>query len=196
MNRKLILFSLLALFVVAVGIIAFSQAYPAALVDWRPVSLDSFNRESAAAMHYYKKAVEVYGSGSLPVETEDFKNEIRRAVLDKLVEDKIVEAALAERLEKKDIKNLVEKKIAEISVSAGEGIEEKVMTIYGISMADFKKEILEPQARMEILESRFLLESDPDSDFNNWLDSLKANSKVSVLIPGFSWKDNKVALSE
>jgi hypothetical protein len=42
----------------------------------------------------------------------------------------------------------------------------------------------------------FIMENASSSTFEEWLGSLKNNSNVSVLIPGFCWKDGEVALSE
>jgi hypothetical protein len=196
MSRKSVIISLLIVLAVAALVISVSEFYPAALVNWSPVDLDSFNKESAAAMHYYQKVAEVYGEGALPFKTGEFKKEIQRAVLDKMIEDRVVAKELESKLKKGEIEEIVSKKINELIVSAGSEIDNKVAALYGISMADFKKEILEPQARLETLQGRFILENNSSSTFDEWLGSLKNGSEVSVLIPGFCWKDGKVALSE
>jgi hypothetical protein len=188
---------LVLIILAAAALVVFvSEFYPAALVNWKPVSLDSFNKESAAAMHYYQKAAEVYGKNSLPLEAVEFKKEIQRAVLDKMIEDRVVTEALESKLKKDELEKIVSKKINDLMLSAGEGIGEKVSALYGISMADFRKEILEPQARLETLQGRFIMENASGSTFEEWIGSLKNNSNVSVFIPGFCWKDGKVALSE
>jgi hypothetical protein len=196
MSRRLIVILVLIILAISALVVFVSEFYPAALVNWSPVSLDSFNKESAAAMHYYQKVAEVYGESSLSPESGEFKKEIQRAVLDKMVEDKVVIKALESKLKKDELEEIVSKKINELMLSAGEGIGGKVTALYGISMADFRKEILEPQARLETLQGRFIMENASDSTFEEWLGSLKNNSNVSVLIPGFYWKDGKVALSE
>jgi tetrahydromethanopterin S-methyltransferase subunit G len=196
MSRRLIVILVLVILAIAALVVAVSQFYPAALVDWRPVNLDSFNRESAAVIHYYQKVAEVYGENALPFGTGEFKKEIQKAVLDKMIEDRVVARALESKLKESEIEEIVSKKINELMASAGSDIGEKVATLYGISMADFRKEILEPQARLETLEGRFIIENNSSLTFDEWLASLKNGSNVSVFVPGFCWKDGKVALSE
>jgi len=197
MNRKLLTILFLLVVAVICFILFLSQSYPAVLVDWRPISLDSFNKDSAAALYYYQKLSEVYGADFVgPIDTPEFKMEVQRAVLDKLVENKIIEKELGKRLEGGDIDGIVEKKINEILKETGNNIEEKVKTIYGISMADFRKEILEPQARFEVLEGRFIIENNSESNFEEWLNSVKLQSKVTIFVPNFHWSEGKVAINE
>jgi hypothetical protein len=196
MSRKLIVILFFVLLALAALILFLSESYPAVLVNWRPVSLDSFNKESAAAIHYYQKVSEVYGeSSSIQANSPEFQKEIHRAVLEKIIENKIVEDALEGRLEKGELKDIIAKKISDTLASGGNEMKEKVMTIYGISMADFQKEILEPQARLEVLQGRLILENN-SADFESWLNSFKAGEKVAILVPGFLWKDGKVSISE
>ena len=197
MNRKLLIILFLIIIIVAGLLLFFSESYPAALVNWHPVSLDSFNKESAAAMHYYQKLLEVYGEDSLvSMSAVEFQKEVQRAVLEKLIENKIVEKELENKLESKDLNKIVDKKIGEILEEAGDNIEEKVKTLYGISMLDFQREILEPQARLEVLQGRFILEGKDDPSFNEWFNSVKLQAKVMILVPNFHWGDGKVSINE
>ncbi len=197
MNRKLLITLFLIIIVVSGLLLFFSESYPAALVNWHPVSLDSFNKESAAAIHYYQKVLEVYDSGSLAsINTVEFQKEVQRAVLEKLIENKIVEKELKNKLKSKDLNKIIDKKISEIVEKAGDNIEEKVKTLYGISMLDFQKEILEPQARLEVLQGRFILEGKGGPSFDEWFNSVKLQAKVTVLVPNFHWSDGKVSINE
>src|SRR3989338_3779849 len=127
--------------------------YPVAVVDWRLITLKAFNDNYKIASHYYQKFLETYSPDDLPKLKEDkTKEEIKRAVLDNLIIDKIVYGELENYLSVEDIGKMVKEKV-EAGTKEG-GFEKEVKALYGISLADFKEKLLAPPARQEILEGR------------------------------------------
>ncbi|MBI3638501.1 hypothetical protein HY227_02045 [Candidatus Wolfebacteria bacterium] len=169
--------------------------YPVALVNWHFVRSGDFQEDLAVAISYYGKADEAgnkeTGIRADITDSEEARTEIKRAVLDKLIEDNLIEQELKKRIGDNDLKALVDKKIE--SAISGANIEKEVKFIYGLSMKDFRKKILEPQAKSEILEGRLLLENNlPAGGFEEWLLGQRTKAKVVVLLPGFSWNGKEV----
>ena len=140
--------------------------YPVAVVDWRLITLKAFNDNYKIASHYYQKFLETYSPDDLPKLKEDkTKEEIKRAVLDNLIIDKIVYGELENYLSVEDIGKMV------------------------------KEKLLAPLARQEILEGRLLLESTSSAILiDGRLREITSKKKVMIFLPGFFWDGNKVVI--
>ena len=189
MNKKRIVILISSVIVIVIVIIIVAQSYPIAFVNWQLISFQTFKKDSATAIYYYQKTLETYNKNDLAViHSSEVKQEIERAVLDKLIENILIHQELRKRLKNNELERMAENKIEEII--KGKDIEKKVKILYGLSLDEFKERILKPQARQEILASRLLLEN---KNFDEWLKDVKKQAKVDILLPGFEWNGEGVA---
>ena len=167
-----------------------SSIYPVALVNWQLISFQTFKKDSAAAIYYYQKALETYSKNDIAViNSSEVKQEIERAVFDKLIENVLIHQELRKRLKNNELERMVENKIEE--TIKGKNIEKEVKILYDLSLDEFKERLLKPQAEQEILASRLLLEN---KNFDEWLKEVKSKAKVIILLPNFKWKDGQVMI--
>jgi len=190
MNKKRILILISSVIVIVIAIVIIGQFYPIAFVNWRPISLKSFKADYATAIFYYQRLLETYNKNQAPViDSSEIQQEIKRAVLDKLIENTLIHQELESRLKNNELEKMVENKIEESL--KGKDIEKEVKTLYNLSLNEFKKRILKPQAEEEILNSRLLLEN---KNFDDYIKEIKSKTKVIILLPGFEWKNEQVVI--
>ena len=103
--------------------------------------------------------------------------DIAKASFDKLIEQKLIDQ---EFLLRKGVFGgaLVDKTLLKVK---NDNLKEPVAKLYGLSMVDFRKIILEPQAKRELLIEDFKARKE---NFNDWLNSTKANVDLRILMPG------------
>ena len=138
-------------------------------------------------MVYYEKALKTYAKDSQTLEANEIKKEIKRAVLDNLIENILIDRELKKELKQGDLDNLVKKKISDISES--QTADKAVETLYGFSFSEFKERVLEPQAKKEILSDRLFLAS---VDFNERMKSVRSQANIMIFLPGLKWSGEEV----
>lgn len=198
MNKNKIIILILSVIIIVTVIVIIFQFYPIVLVNWRPIIFSSFKKDVSGAGNYYRKALETYDKNQAAVmNSKEVNQEIERAVLDKLIEDNLIQRELEKRLKNNELEKMVNDKIEE--AIRDKDIEKEVKALYGFSVDEFKERFLKPQARREIFEARFLLENfSTESEFvsggDNWLKEAKLKSKVIIFLPGFEWSGKGVIL--
>lgn len=190
-KKKRLLIILVILILVGVGWFIFSGTYPVVFVGLKPIFAKDFNKNYSASMVYYEKALKTYAKDSQTLEADEIKKEIKRAVLDNLIENILIDRELKKELKQDDLKSLVEKKIGEISDSLT--IDKATETLYGFFFDEFKKRVLEPQAKKEILSDRLFLAS---IDFDERIKSIRSQTKVMIFLAGFEWNGEEVILRD
>ena len=169
-----------------------SRSYPVAVVNFSSIGYASFKKDTAAATRYYAKALETYNKGQANlVNAPDVRREIEKAVLDRLIENNLIDKELRKIMKSSDIENIINNKIEQ--ATAGVDISKEVETLYGLTIADFKENVLKPQARRDALEGRFILENKNMSD---WLKEARTKARVLILIPNFSWNGEEVIVKK
>lgn len=188
--RKILAGLLVAVFVFG-GYLIVSKSYPVALVNSRPIALKFFEKDLSASVSYYKKILETYQSSSSGAFSLDSKtrSEIKRSLLEKLIEESLIRSELERRLSEKEIKDIVGRKIGEAAANAD--LEKGAEILYGFSLEEFKEKVLTPQAEREILEARLFLEKE---NFDDWLKKEKAAANVMIFIGSFSWNGEGVVV--
>lgn len=191
MKVRKILAGLLAAVSVFGGYLIVSKTYPVALVNSRPIALKSFEKDLSASVNYYKKILETYRGSSSGAFSLDLKtrNEIKRLLLEKLIEESLIHSELERRLSEKEIKDIVGRKIEEAAANAD--LEKGAEILYGFSLEEFKEKVLAPQAEREILEARLFLEKE---NLDDWLKKEKAAANVMIFIGGFYWNGEGVVV--
>lgn len=193
MNRKWIIFLIILVALIAgIFYLISSRSYPVAVVNFSSIGYASFKKDTAAATQYYAKALETYNKGQANlVNTPDVQMEIERAVLDRLIENSLIDKELRKIMKSSDIENIINNKIGQ--ATEGVDISKEVETLYGLTIADFKENVLKPQARQDALEGRFILENKNMSD---WLKEARSKAQVWILIPNFSWNGEEVVVKK
>ncbi len=191
-KRWIIILIILAAVIGGIFYLISSRSYPAVLVNFDFIGYAVFEKDTAAATHYYEKALETYNKQQADLLTSsEVKTEIERAVLDRLIESSLMEKELKKRMKNSDIETIVNNKIEQ--VTKGVDISKEVEALYGLSFADFKEYVLKPQARQEALEGRFILEN---KNFADWLKEARGKAQVVILLPNFSWNGVEVVVKK
>ncbi len=163
--------------------------YPAAIVNYQEIiSARRLEQAVASATHYYSRAAETY-EGENGASREIESAEVRRAILEKLIESELILDELEARVGN-ELAQLVEGRIATIEGVRDPNFEGAVRTLYDLSISEFRKFVLEPKAREEILESR--VKEEEKTTLTDFVGGLRRNARVRILIPGLHWEDGKV----
>ncbi|MEK7634647.1 MAG: SurA N-terminal domain-containing protein [Patescibacteria group bacterium] len=190
--KNKILIAILILFVAVVLWFIFTTNYPIALVNLQPISAIDFNKNYASSLVYYKNALETYNNkDAKALEADEIKKEIKRALLENMIENILIDRQLKKEIKSSDLEKLIIKKIEE--VINGQNIQEAVEKLYGFSFNDFKKRILIPQAKKEIFESRIFLSGE---NFEEKLKDIKSKAQIMIFLPGFEWGEKGVIIKE
>ena len=96
--------------------------------------------------------------------------------MDKLIKDKITDEILIKKLGRKELKRQVDEKITNLAIN--NEIAKASQVLYNLSLEDFKKLILVPQAKIEILKEQGID-----------LEKIKKSYQPIILIPEFYWQD-------
>lgn len=169
-----------------------SRSYPLAVVDYQIIAARDFYANYRASITYYKNALDVYNEkDSAALESDEVKIEIQKAVLDGLIEDILIDKELKSQIGSVELDKIVGRKIEE--AVSGQKIQKAVETLYGLSFEEFKKRVLVPQAKREILEGRLFLQN-PPADLDEFLKELKLKSRILIFLPDFKWDGEKVIM--
>jgi len=163
--------------------------YPIALVDFKIISSRDFDKDYFGTLTYYKNALDVYDSDSALINADEVKNELKRAVLDNLIENILIDKELKKESSSIDIDELADKKIEE--AIRGKSVKEEAKTLYGFSYKEFKERVLIPQAKKEILETNFLSKGE---NFEGKIIEVKSKAKVMIFLLGFEWNGKEVII--
>lgn len=190
MSKRNVLILILLIFSVGIGFVILKQSYPVAYVNGQPISARNFNNDFNIGIHYYQTEAQTYDkAGAAAINSPEVKQEIKKAVLDKSIENILILNELEKRLKNSELGQMVENKIGEIL--NGQDIAKQVATIYNLTLDAFKERILIPQARLEILQARLALEN---INFDDWLKNAKKQARMIILIPGFSWNGEGIVI--
>ncbi len=164
--------------------------HPMIFVNFRPIFRNEVERNLSLAYEYYHNALLYSGSDPGKLDATESYNELKRAVIDETVSREIIMRELKSRIYSKEISEVAERKISN-ALDENPEIKEGVEKLYGLSLAEFREQILLPQAYREILEGRMNLNN---QDFNSWLEKTRKESSVIILSSNFSWDGEKVIL--
>ncbi len=158
-----------------------SGLYPVAIVNSTFIWSKSYREHYNAALIYYQNLFANYSKEEMEkVNIPDFLQELRRATLDKLIENVLIYGELENKVGK-DLSSLVERKLP--------AFEDPASSVYGLSPAQFKEMVLVPQAQREILEGRLFLNKQTMDD---WLLQARSSAKVFILSSSFTWNGSEV----
>ncbi|MEK7549130.1 MAG: hypothetical protein AAB496_01400 [Patescibacteria group bacterium] len=189
MSKNLFLAILLGVITIFGAYFILSDFYPVALVDFKIINARDFNKDYSGALIYYKNALDVYVRDSALINADEVKNELKRAVLDNLIENILIDKELKSELSFSDIDELADKKIEE--ATRGKSVKEEAKTLYGFYYEEFKDRVLIPQAKKEILEERLFSKRE---NFEEKIIEAKSKAKVMIFLSGFEWNGKEVII--
>ena len=184
MKKKIILTSLI---IIACGTILIIMLgfYPVAVVNWRVITIKDFKKDLAVANYFYKTTLDE----NLNPDSPEIKKRIKREVLDKLIEDILINKELKLQLKNSELEEILKNKTDELTKQ--EGIEKEIKILYGLSLEDFKEQVSRPILKREILAGRFLINN---KDFIGWMKEQKNQAKVMIFFPDLIWKEGGVVI--
>jgi len=161
--------------ILVVFIVSAFGFYPVAFSSKWIITGNQFNKIVDSSLFYYQKIYSVYSSSTVVADAA-FGKELRRAALEQMIEDKIINEFLSEKIGKKELEKSVNDKISALNMS--DGVVKGSRILYNLSIEDFKNLVLMPEARREILS-------------NQGIDiaELKKSYKPVILLPGYYWQD-------
>lgn len=148
--------------------------YPVVVVNYKFISNRNLENNYQSALGYYTKIKKQ------DVSEQDFQKEIRRATLDKLIENILI----YEEVNLSDI----ESQLATI-IQQNPNLEQGAVITYGVSWEVFKNLVLRPQVAIEILQKNL---QSKNENLNNWLKNKKQSASIWVFSSGLSWNGERV----
>lgn len=176
MFKYLFLFLILLLFGWGSYFTINKQFYPAAIINFNIISFRNFENSFSSALSYYSKIKKP------EVDEETFKKEVRRATLDKLIENELI----YENISNAEIENQIASLLAQ-----NQNLEKGAKAAYGLSPEVFRNFILKPQVASELLQAKL---KDKGEDFANWLKNKKNTANIFLLTSEFKWTGEKIEL--
>ena len=191
MSKKSFILIVLFIILLIFGAVIWKKSYPIILVGSNIITAKNFNEDFSASLNYYEQNQKIYGGDSQLLQSEEVKNEIKRALLTSLIEDILIDKELRKEMNSEDLARLVINKIGDIK--QGENAEKAAKILYGFSYDVFKQKILEPMAKKEILEGRLYLN---DKNIDEYLEKIKSKTKIIILLPEFDWNGKEVIIKK
>ncbi|PIT92755.1 MAG: hypothetical protein COU08_00700 [Candidatus Harrisonbacteria bacterium CG10_big_fil_rev_8_21_14_0_10_42_17] len=170
--------------------------YPVAIVNGSFISSRLYSQEFHATLMYYNQVLSEYETANgeeFDVKPDEFIYELRKVVLDDLIEKRLI-SQLLEELIGDNVESVVSEKIAAVDVSQ-ETLPTALRSLYGLSLEDFTDLVLVPQAEREILESHLAL-TVQNLDFNTWLRQSRQEASVRVISDSLFWDGERVEHKE
>ena len=175
MSNGKIIASILIILAVIGFVFVWQGYYPVAFVNWRPVFAKTLDANYSIALNFYKSQLKGNQAFNLP----DIQDEIRRAVLQSLIEDKIIDSEINKKIGKSEFEKQIDEKLNKFDLNTDK-IKEGAKLLYGLSVEQLKNTVLTAQAKREIAAELF---GSPDKNFDDWLGEKFKSSKIIVLIP-------------
>lgn len=156
----------------SVYLVAHNGWYPVALVNGGVITARRLEEMTEAAIRFYlpSKAPEV--------NEETFRQEVRRAALDKLVEH----ALIVESVGRQKVENHLASLLAQ-----NPDIERGTALVYGVPWKKFQRAALEPLAAEEVIISQLKERKENLISLKTWLNLKKTLARIFIFIPPFFW---------
>lgn len=157
-----------------------SGYYPIAIVNGELIGAYRLNKESSARYTYYTRTAAI--SGIDVRENNSFIVELRQSVLSGLIDETIINQELR-KLFNSDIQAVAERRVGEHEAEIGE-LDTVASVLYGLSLEDFKKIVLVPQAKKDLLREKL---AERGNDADKWIIDAKKSARVRIFSTRFSW---------
>lgn len=162
--------------------------YPILIVNGTMITAARFEKNYRAASIYYENMKKsTADNASATVKIRDLSpTDLEVGVLNQMVVATLV-ADGAKREVGSGLTAMVAEKIGKYV--SDPKIGQSITTLYGMSIADFRDEVLVPQAERDILVGRLYLRN---ADADAWLADARKSASVRIFSPKFRWDGEKV----
>ena len=174
-----IIIGIVGLLILAFFILASLDLFPVAFTSKWLITAKQLNKIANSSLIYYQKTLSVYAS-SVPITDINFQKEIKRAALDKLIEDKIINEILVKKFGAEKLNKMIDDELAGLLIN--DEIAKASQILYNLSLKDFKNLVLTPEAKRGILKEQGID-----------LYEIKKSHRPIILTPGFYWQDEVLA---
>lgn len=175
-----IIVAVVVLVIAAVLVLGFqrSDAYSAD-VNGIAIRIKDVNTNLQAVISFYSKS-----GVNKEFEDSDIK-ELRRSMIEKLIENELIRAALIQTVP--DYKSKVNERVENaISQSGKQQLEESAEALYGFSYNELRERMLKPLAEKEVLEESLNIK---EADFTTWLRKAKDEASIKIFEPDYFWDE-------
>lgn len=188
MKKYAVVFLLLLAFGVGTFFVVSGGYYPVAIVEGVWISNHALSRNVYANTRYYQSVVASgeYGTSTLALAELDFGP----ATLTRLIEDVLV-AREAEKVFGKDYPFLLKQKTDTYEHDAE--LKQAVNKVYGMSFADFREDVLIPQATRDLVDSQLFLRG---KTIQEWLEDAKQVASVKIFSSYLYWDGEEVKVQK
>lgn len=181
------IFILLLLGTAAAAVI--SGFYPVALVDRTPIFYRTWQKTEEASKRFINASIQSSGQKelinfSLPEHQEKLR-EIRRGALSFLIENEVLRQEGPSILE--NFEGESKKRVTKLN--SGETIANAAKLAYGLSLEDFERLVLLPQARQDVAREALAAQG---KNFSDWFLEAKQKKRVRILFMPFEWDGENV----
>jgi len=183
MNKKIIYIGLIIILAGALIGSYIAEDEPVARVGTVDITTEEYDAKYSVLEHYTATINEMQGGDA--VRSPSVVAELRRLTLDALIEQHLISSELTARLgERAQVR--VRDRLAAASSTAE--LSDAVMKLYGLSVAEFEREVLFGVAQQELLVE--LLGG--SVAFERWLLDARKSATVSVYIDGLLWQNGEL----
>lgn len=191
MHKHHFYIGLITLVIIGAGVfyVLHNALYPVALVNGTMIPAAEFQRVALAGLNFYVRSQEAAAHRQLTAdEVSTLYGEIRRATLDKLVGERLVDKELARRLGDRALA-LADQKIA---AARADLLRAAVPELYGTTFEEFREMLLLPEAKQEVLDEALKGES---SDVQSWLTAARQRASAMIFLPKLAWSNGTVEIA-
>jgi hypothetical protein len=171
---------------ILVSLIASLGYYPIAIADGHIITAHMFWKHYQAGVTYSEKFITTYK----PLLHDQNQNipsaELQASVLDELIENNLIDQEARKQFGN-DFSYFLSKKID--GFNNDEKLRQAALTLYGMSFADFRDEVLTPEAEREMLSGKLFLNG---KNLNDWLLDKKHSISVRIFSGSLHWTGEKV----
>lgn len=176
-------------FAAAVGICAAAGFYPVAAVGFSVITRHGWREAERAAEKFYNTQ-----NLKLGIESVDFsrsENAALRRGMERESLTALIESELMRQAGEKEIPDFDSRVQGRVdSATRGKNTLERAATLsYGLNLDDFRRLILVPQARLEILTDDTAKKG---TDFKEWFKNFRKTKKVRLFFTSFRWNGETV----
>lgn len=192
MQKRNITILIVALIVISGAYLFINRDYPVAFVGSSSVLNSNFQESYLISYNFYSNNMKADNQDAVILKSDDIIKELKRATLDVLIGQKIINAELEKRIKSDDLEKMIDEKISKIDLSS-DNFKKGSEFLYGTSVENVKNLVLISKIKEEILQGRLTLENS-QINLDEWLKQKKAETKVEILMPEFYWDKGEVGV--
>lgn len=188
--RKQMFFTAAIFGVLLIAILITYGFYPIFVVNGSPIIAHRFDKIYRAALLYRGNFMKTYAPSASGTAALLSGEDLEINILNQLVDMKLIDAGVRREVGD-DLSELIAGKIKKYDDKAD--LKTAAESLFGITYADFRKEVLIPQAEWDILAGRLYLRGE---DINNWLANARRSAEVIVFSKRFRWDGSRITVNE